>query len=47
MEIIGGIVVVACLWFAQSKPVKKSEVRKKPDITVEIYDHRKQKHDAS
>ena len=41
MEIIGGIVVVACLWFAQSKPITKVEVKKKPDITVEIYDHRR------
>ena len=40
MEIIGGIIVVACLWFAQNKSVKKVEIRKKPDITVEIYDHR-------
>ncbi len=46
MEIIGGCIIAACLWFSQSKPVtKKEEPKKKPDITVEIYDHRKR--DAS
>ena len=46
MEIIGGCIIVACLWFTQSKPDKKAEKpQKKPDITVEIYDHRKR--DAS
>ena len=46
MEIIGGIIVVTCLWFAQSKPVKKVEVKKKPDITIEIYDHRNKRLDS-
>jgi hypothetical protein len=41
VEIIGGLVVAACLWYAQSKPEKKKEEKKKPDITIEIYDHRK------
>ena len=37
METLGGIVVVFCLWFAQGKPEdKKVEIRKKPNITVEI-----------
>lgn len=42
MEIIGGLLVTMCLWYAQNKPEKKVEKpQKKPDITVEIYDHRK------
>lgn len=42
MEILGGLLVTICLWYAQSKSEKKvDKPQKKPDITVEIYDHRK------
>lgn len=43
MGIIGGcIIIICCIWYAQSKPEEKIEKpQKKPDITVEIYDHRK------
>lgn len=49
MEIIGGCVVAACLWYAQSKPEKKQEEKKKPDITVEVifnHDHRNKRLDS-
>lgn len=36
MEIIGGLLIATCLWFAQGKPEKKVATKKKPDITVEI-----------
>ena len=47
MEILGGIVVIACLWFAQGRSSTKTEVKRKPDITIEIYEHRRREHNAS
>ncbi len=46
MEIIGGCIVAACLWYAQTQPEKKKEEKKKPDYTVEIYDHRNKRLDS-
>lgn len=49
MEIIGICILSICLWYAQSKPEKKTEEKKKPDITVEIVfnrDHRNKRLDS-
>ena len=47
MEFLGAAIIGACLWFAQSKTEKKPEKpQKKPDITVEIYDHRNKRLDS-
>ncbi len=47
MEMIGGCIIAACLWLVQSKTEKKKEEpKKKPDITVEIYDHRNKRLDS-
>jgi len=35
MEILSGLLVAMCFWYAQNKPEKKLEKpQKKPDITV-------------
>lgn len=46
MEIIGICILSICLWCTQKPVEKKKEAPKKPDITVEIYDHRNKRLDS-